>query len=71
MKNGRYLVSFEVDLSNHKDEDEAQDSINTLLEEAMLENQFPKVNFELLEELDEEYTTEDDGLEELDFEEAV
>ena len=74
MKNWTYKVSFEVNLNSCITEDDAHVAIYKLIKEDIANegDVFPEVNFELLEEEEEEYNTEeDDGIEELDFQEAV
>ena len=70
MINGTYRVSFEVTLKNHANEEEAHESIKGMLNEMLLEDQIPELNFELLEEIEEEYDSEEE-VEELDFEETA
>jgi hypothetical protein len=67
MKSGKYLVSFEVDLTDCKDEEEAQQEVASMVSEMLDEDNFPEVDFELLEELDLEYNSEEGGLQELNF----
>ncbi len=72
MKNGTYQVSFQVDLSSLVTEEEANAAIRGMIEEMLLDDEFPEVNFELLEEHEVEYSQdEDDGVEELNFEESA
>ena len=66
MINGTYRVSFEVTLKNHASEEEAHESIKGMVNELLEEDNFPELNFELVEEEDEEYETEEE-VEELNF----
>lgn len=72
MKNGLYTVSFQVNLKNHANEEEAHESIRGMLNEMLLDDQIPEVNFELVEEDELDYTLEeDDGVSELEFGESA
>jgi hypothetical protein len=74
MKNGTYHVSFQVDISNCETEEEAQRWLIKLIVDSIEQDdiEFPEVDFELIEEHEVEYhTEEDDGVEELDFEETA
>ena len=67
MKSGRYCVSFYVDLNDCKDSEEAELVVGELLSEAIDENAIPQLNFELVEELEIEYNTDEPELAELNF----
>jgi hypothetical protein len=75
MKNGTYkvsfLVEFEVELTGYSNEEEASVAVQGMVKNALDEDNFPEVNFELIEELDPEYNTEEDEVEELCFEESA
>ena len=71
MINGTYRVSFDVVLTDCQDEEDAKNAVGDMVESMIDVREFPEVNFELIEEEDVEYNTEEDELEELDFEEAV
>lgn len=66
MKNGTYKVTFEVELANCLDEDEAKEAIGVWMNETLDNNEFPEVVLELVEEEDLEYETEDE-IQELNF----
>ena len=66
MKNGTYKVTFEVELANCLDEDEAREAIGVWMNETLDNNEFPEVVLELTEEEDLEYET-DDEVQELNF----
>lgn len=70
MKSGTYKVTFHVDLVGCNNEEEAHSAVSQMVNEALDDDRFPELEFELVEELDEEYNTEEE-VEELDFEEAV
>jgi hypothetical protein len=67
MKNGTYTVSFEVNLSGAVTEEEAIVSIKEMVEEMISKEEFPELNFELTEEEDPEYHTEEAEVQELNF----
>ena len=67
MKSGKYRVSFEVDLNDCKSKEEAEQAVAQMVSDACDDDTFPEVEFELLEELDIEYNTEEHELEELNF----
>lgn len=66
MKNGKYRISFEVDLNDCATQEEAEQTVASLVSETLDEDSFPEIEFELLEALDMEYNT-DDEVEELNF----
>jgi hypothetical protein len=66
MKSGTYKVSFMVDLSDCKTEEEAAKEVMGMVSEDIDNGDFPEVEFEMVEELDLEYNT-DDEIEELEF----
>ena len=67
MKNGTYRASFIVELKDCGSEEEAQQTVAELISEALDDENFPELNFEMVEEFDVEYGTEEDELQELDF----
>ena len=67
MKNGTYLVSFYVDLNDCADENEAEEMVATLVSDTLDEGNFPEIRLELIEEIDEDYTQDEDELEEVSF----
>jgi hypothetical protein len=70
MISGTYNVKFQVDLTGCETKEEAELAIAQWISELLDEDTFPEVEFELVEELDMEYNTDEEELEELDFEEA-
>ena len=70
MKNGKYLVAFEVNLNNCNSEEEAIEAIRLMVSDMIDEDKFPEVIFDIVEEEDIEYNTEEDELAELDFDVA-
>ncbi len=71
MENGIYKVSFNVDLSDCENEEEARNRIMGMCIELIDEGFFPEVDLELIERADPEYTEEEEEIPELNFEEAV
>lgn len=71
MKSGTYIVSFEVELTDCEDINEAEGAVRGMVENLIEEGEFPEVNFQFVEGTEQEYTQEEDEVEELDFEEAV
>lgn len=71
MKPGKYFVFFEVDFDSEGSHDEATQAVKDMCLEMLQKDEFPEVKFDLIEEIDPEYNTEEDELEELNFEEAV
>ena len=67
MKNGSYRVSFIVQLTDCSDVEEAEQALLELWGEAADEGELPEVAFEMVEEFDVEYETEEDEVKELDF----
>lgn len=67
MENGRYKVSFNVNLNSCEDEAEAFESVRDMVENMIANHDFPEVVFELVEETDLEYSIEEDDLQELNF----
>ena len=59
MKSGTYKVSFEVELTDCENEESARLALFRMISDLMDDDEFPEVNFELTEELDMEYNTED------------
>lgn len=70
MKNGTYKVILTIDLFECADEEEARNAVADMLSGMLDDDEFPEVDFELVEELDMEYNTED-NIPELNFEEAI
>lgn len=68
MKSGVYKVSFVVELNDCLDQDEAESAVASLVSDILDEDKFPEVKFELLEEFDVEYNTEENEVPELNFE---
>ena len=71
MKTGTYDVTFSVNLSDCEDEHEAKEALKTMLEEMLANDELPELNFVLTQELDLEYSIEENEIPELNFEEAV
>jgi len=71
MKNGIYKVSIEVEITDCQDVNEATSEVWGMLTKIVEDEESIEVNFELTEESHTDYTTEEDELEELNFEEAV
>lgn len=67
MKSGTYRVSFEIELTDCRDQDEAALAVAQMVSDAIDDSDFPELEFELLEALDMEYNTEENELEELNF----
>ena len=67
MNPGTYRVSFLVDFSDFVSQEEAQQAVAEMVSEMIDEDSFPEIEFELVDELDLEYNTEEDELEELNF----
>jgi hypothetical protein len=65
MKNGKYEVRFEVDLRDCKTKEQAIESTREMVSEMIDSDDFPEVDFTLVEELDIEYA--DHEPEELNF----
>ena len=70
MNAGKYLVTFEVDFDSEGSHEEAVEAVREMLVEMIDKSQFPEVDFHLLEELDMEYQTEENEVEELNFEQV-
>jgi hypothetical protein len=70
MKSGTYRVSFVVELRNCGSKEEAEQAVGEMVSDACDVDEFPEVNFEMIEELDIEYNSDELELEELSFEEA-
>ncbi len=68
MKPGKYKVTFEIELSNSDDMNslDATESVKDMCQEMIDNNEFPELEFELLEEHFPEYEFEDE-IEELSF----
>jgi hypothetical protein len=71
MNAGKYLVTFEVDFDNEGSHEEAVEAVREMLVEMIDQNEFPEIDFHLIEELDTEYQTEENEVEELNFEQVV
>ncbi len=72
MKMGKYRVSFDVDFDSAGSQEEAEQAVREMVIEMLDNEEFPKVEFELLEEFDPEYhTEEEEEMQELNFEVAV
>lgn len=69
MKNGIYKITLNMQLTNFKTEEEAVEAIAAYLVDQDDETD-TVVNFEMLEEFDPEYHTEDE-VDELNFEESA
>lgn len=67
MKSGTYQVSFNVDLANCEDADAALEALKRTVGRMIAKDEFPEVDFELVEEFDIEYETEEDEIQELNF----
>ena len=67
MKTGTYTVSFNVDLTECEDEESAHAAVAAMVEEMLEGGEFPEVEFELVEEFEVDYKTEEDEVEELEF----
>lgn len=66
MIQGTYRVSFNVDFDECGSKEEATQAVMAMLSEMMDDEEFPEVDFELVEEFDIEYGTEEE-IEELEF----
>jgi hypothetical protein len=66
MKSGTYRVTLEVEIKDCQDKDEATNSLMAMFSEMIDDDLVPEVDFELLEEFDIEYQTEDE-VQELEF----
>lgn len=73
MKNGKYKLTLEIELRGLDDAGEALKAIADMLIEMHENEETPDgATFELMEEFEEEYETEeDDGVEELNFDDAA
>ena len=71
MKTGKYVVSFEIDLYNCENEEEAQEAVRGMVEEMVDKSEFPEVKLSFIEGTELDYTFEEEDVKELDFEEAV
>lgn len=67
MKTGTYKISFNVDLNECENEEEAKMALFHMFQNMMDEGDFPEVEFDLLEEFDLEYMVEENELKELEF----
>jgi len=67
MKNGTYKVVLTIDLFECADEEEGRNAVANMLSDMLDDDEFPEVDFELTEELDMEYNTENEPAE-LNFE---
>lgn len=67
MKSGTYKVSFTVDLRENLSIKEAEKAVAQMVSDACDDDQFPEVEFELIEEFEEEYNTEEETVRELSF----
>lgn len=72
MKNGKYKLTIEVELRGMDDASEALKAVADMIIEMNDNEEMPEgATFELLEEIEPDYDTdEDDGVEELDFDQA-
>lgn len=71
MKNGKYRLVLEVELNGAENHNEALRSIAESLIDLDDNDQVPEAfSLDLLEEFEAEYETEEEALEELDFEQA-
>lgn len=67
MKNGRYKVYFEIDIKNCTTQEDAENTILSLLFDSIEgPTVFPEVFFELKEEFEIDYHTEEE-IKELEF----
>lgn len=63
---GTYRVTFNVDFDSAGSKEEARQAVMAMLSEMIDDDESPEMDFELVEELDIEYCTEDE-IEELEF----
>lgn len=72
MKNGKYKMTLEVELRGLDDTEEAAKAVADMIVEMHENEEMPEgVVFELLEEFEPDYEVEEnDGVEELDFDNA-
>ena len=71
MKDGTYNVTFSVDLRDCENEEEAEQAIADLVSEALDRGTFPELTLELTEEVEVDYTLDEDEQPELNFEETA
>jgi hypothetical protein len=69
MKSGTYKVTFEVDIVNAEDMEEAKSATREMVENLIDNGEFPEVNLVFVEGTEIDYTAEEE-LEELNFDEA-
>ena len=67
MKNGKYKVSFIVDLNDCDDEQEGFEAVMELCTEAIDGGEFPVLEFELLEDHEPDYVLDEVLLPEVNF----
>jgi hypothetical protein len=67
MKNGLYKVTFMAHINDCVTEEEGAEVVASLINDALEDDQFPEVEFELVEELNMEYNTDEELLPELNF----
>jgi hypothetical protein len=67
MKSGKYKVSFTFELGENMSMEKVEEKLAELISDACDDDNFPVWDFELLEEFEVEYNTEEETLEELSF----
>lgn len=67
MKNGLYKVSFMVEINDCATEEEGAAVTASLINDALDDDNFPELEFELVEEFELEYNSDEELLPELNF----
>lgn len=67
MKTGNYKVSFDVTLTNPASPEEATASVMAMVKQMFENEEDLEVNFELIDGVDQEYTVEEQEVQELNF----
>lgn len=67
MKSGKYTVEFNVNLTDCEDEDQAREALKKMFNDMLDNDELPQMGFDLVEEIDPEYATEEYNNEELNF----
>jgi hypothetical protein len=67
MKNGLYKVSFMVHVNDCNTTEEGEQVVASLVSDALDDDNFPEVEFELVEARDMEYDSDEELLPELNF----
>jgi hypothetical protein len=67
MKSGTYRISFDVELKDCGSKEEAAQSIAEYISEMLDDELFPDLEMEMIEEFDEEYGTDEEEIQELNF----